>query len=97
MLLLHVDSSSCVLLKFHSVTSPELLAFFVMVKRSRPMESFVDLTSLKESPNAKVQGISGSMSELKKSGGCSYWDGEIYDEYDSRRVHSFDAGSDESC
>ena len=62
-----------------------------MATKRTHMEAFGDLTTMKCSPNAKIRGVlSGISPDMKKTGRCSYWDGELSDEKSSVRVYGFD-------
>ena len=52
------------------------LTVLEMAKRS-VVDAFGKLESLKESPNAKMRGVVTSLSEMRKSGSCSYWEGDL--------------------
>ena len=64
----------------------------MMARKREALEAFGELECLKESPNAKVQGILRGLSDMKKGGSTSYWDGELWDESGLKRVYGFDGG-----
>ncbi len=49
------------------------------------------LSDLKVSPEASVEGIVCSLSPMKKSKGCSYFDGVLSDDTTSVRFFGFDS------
>ena len=64
-----------------------------MAKRSREsdVQEFDDIKDVCVSPNAKVYGVLNSLSPLKKSKGCAYFDGQITDGKTTMRLFGFDS------
>lgn len=61
-------------------------------KRGRgEMEEFEDIGSV-SSPRAKVSGVVSSMSPMKKTKTCSYFDAKITDGKASMRLYGYDSG-----
>ena len=64
-----------------------------MAKRLREsdVQEFDDINDVYSSPNAKIHGVLNSLSPLKKSKGCAYFDGQITDGKTSMRLFGFDS------
>ena len=64
-----------------------------MAKRSREsdVQEFDDISDVCASPNAKIHGVLNSVSPLKKSKGCAYFDGQITDGKTTMRLFGFDS------
>ena len=64
-----------------------------MAKREREIDEFETVSEISHaSPNAKVHGVISSLSPMKKSKTCSYFDGEVTDGKSCMRVFGFDVG-----
>ena len=64
-----------------------------MAKRSREsdVQEFDNISDVCTSPNAKIHGVLNSVSPLKKSKGCAYFDGQITDGKTTMRLFGFDS------
>ena len=63
-----------------------------MAKRS-VVEVYEEVSEVvRASPNAKIHAVVQSVSPMKKSKTCSYFDGEVTDGKSTVRVYGFDCG-----
>ena len=64
-----------------------------MAKREQELEELESVSEISHvSPNAKVNGVVTSLSPMKKSKTCSYFDGDLTDDKGCMRIFGFDAG-----
>ena len=64
-----------------------------MTKRLRESDEqeFDDISEVYASPNAKIHGVLNALSPLKKSKGCTYFDGQITDGKTTMRLFGIDS------
>ena len=60
-----------------------------MAKRERELDNLSEISHA--SPNAKVHGVVTSLTPMKKSKTCSYFDGDFTDGKGCMRMFGFDA------
>ena len=85
---------TCTYLQTRVMCGPRLILHCcsnAMAKKRSHEEAFGDLSSVRCSPNAKLRGVLHGVSpEMKKSGTCCFWDGELCDEQVTLRVYGYD-------